>query len=529
MAIYLNPSNDSFLSDRKFPLYVDKSLLIKETNACFGINQMKFMCVTRPRRFGKTMALSMLNAYYSKGCDSRELFKDLKIAGDPSFEAHLNKHNVIQIDMAGIYTRIDDKNLFVAKIKSDLLRDLREAYPSLDLSSCLLEEAIVAIKNAYGDRFVFLIDEWDVIYREQERNAKLCDEYTDFLRSLFKASDVSSCIDLVYMTGILPIRRYNTQSALNMFKEYNMLSPGRLASFFGFTEEEVRGLCQKHDMDFGEIKSWYDGYKLKGTEIYNPKSVVEAIDEGECGDYWVTTSATEAVANYMNFDGGFLKGTVSRLIAGESVPVNAGSFGNDLSKVNTPDAALTVLIHLGYLGFVPSEERNGTGLCFVPNREISQEFGRAAKELDWKDVYSPLLKSKELYERTLLGDCAFINSALDENREGLVSQFNRNDENLLSVIVQISYTYARRIHPTDKEVSVPRGRGDIVLYPGPKGASPWVIELKVGRSAEEAIAQIKEKRYFDCFHDYKGKVLLLGINFDPKAERHSSKIEWIEV
>ncbi len=286
MSFYLNQDNYGFASDKRYPLYVDKSLLIKETNACFGIDQMKFMCVTRPRRFGKTMALKMLNAYYSKGCDSKSLFEDMKISDDPSFLSNLNKHNVLWVDMAGIYTDINDKSSFIDEVKRELICALDEAYPGiLSENENTLRKAIVKVTEKTGERFVFLIDEWDVIYREEDGNRKLCDDYTEFLRSLFKSSDASRCFDLVYMTGILPIRRYNTQSALNMFKEYNMLSPGRLAPFFGFTEGEVKSLCQTHSMDFSEIKSWYDGYKLKGVEIYNPKSVAEAVDERKCGDY----------------------------------------------------------------------------------------------------------------------------------------------------------------------------------------------------------------------------------------------------
>ncbi len=261
MGRYLNPDGNSFVSSKRFSLYVDKSLLIKETNACFGIDETKFMCVTRPRRFGKTMALSMLNAYYSKGCDSRKLFENLKISKDPSFEEHLNKHNVLWVDLGSVFTGLKDPNLFVDEIQRRLLSELAKSYPNVNLEGLSLSDAIVELYLKKGDRFVFLIDEWDAVYREQSHNRKVCDEFTKFLRDLFKSTDVSKCFDLVYMTGILPIRRYNTQSALNMFTEYNMLKPGKLASFFGFTESETKALCQSHGMDFAEIRSWYDGYR----------------------------------------------------------------------------------------------------------------------------------------------------------------------------------------------------------------------------------------------------------------------------
>ncbi len=524
MTMYLNQNNDSFIRDRNDPIYVDKSLIIKETNANFNTGSGRFMCVTRPRRFGKTMALSMLNAYYSKGCDSKALFKDLKIAGDPSFEEHLNKHNVIRIDMAAIYTRIDDKAAFVAKVKSDLLRDLREEYPSLDLSSCLLEEAFIAIKNAYGDRFIFLIDEWDVIYREQESDTKLCDEYTDFLRSLFKSSDVSNCVDLVYMTGILPIRRYNTQSTLNMFAEYNMLKTRGLSSFFGFTEDEVKGLCKKYNADFSAIKNWYDGYKLGGVEIYNPKSVIEAVLEGECGDYWVSTSATEAITSYMNFDKGVLKETITRMLTGEKARLDVTEFGNDLTKVDSQDAALCVLIHLGYLAYDPE-----TKSCYIPNHEIAVEFKRAMKKLKWKNAFLPMDNSEELLERTFKGDTSFIDETMNENHEDLANIFNKNKEDVLEIVVYLSYFSAREHYEVRKEEASTLGRADLSFVPFEAGRLPFIVELKVGKSPDEAIAEIKERHYWKAWKRYRGKVLLVGITYDSKVLKHASKIEWIEV
>ena len=196
------------------------------------------MCVTRPRRFGKSMALSMLNAYYSKGCDSKELFNGLKITNEKSYLEHLNKHNVIWIDLSSIYADVSDKGDFVKELSLEIIQDLKEAYPSvLTNNENTIRKCFIKLNSTIKERFIFLIDEWDVIYREEEKNTKLCDEYTMFLRGLFKSSDVSAIIDLVYMTGILPIRKYTTQSTLNMFSEYNMLDPDDLSTYFGFTEE----------------------------------------------------------------------------------------------------------------------------------------------------------------------------------------------------------------------------------------------------------------------------------------------------
>ena len=307
--------DDKFKEYKSARIFIDKSNLITITNSNISKPSSKFMCVTRPRRFGKTMALSMLNAYYSKGCDSLSLFEKLNIAKDNSYLEHLNKHNVIWIDMASLYTDIRDKNDFFKELETNLLDDLNEAFPNvLKEMDNTISKAIIRINSKLNERFIFLIDEWDVIYREQEYNTKLCDEYTEFLRNLFKSSNVSSCIDLVYMTGILPIRRYSTQSTLNMFTEYDMINPRELDSFIGFTEDEVKDLCKKYNRDFNEIKKWYKGYILNGISLYNPISVVEAVLRGKCKDYWVQTSAIESVTNYMNYDHGALKGIITRNI-----------------------------------------------------------------------------------------------------------------------------------------------------------------------------------------------------------------------
>ena len=523
MALYLNQSNEKFIEYESSRIFVDKSMLIKECNFSFGTTD-KYMCITRPRRFGKTLALSMLNAYYSKGCDSKKLFKDLKISKDPSFEKHLNKHNVFLIDMASVYTNIEDKSQFVKKIKFNLLRDLKNFNPSIDFSNLTLGEAFVEVYSQTKEKFIFLIDEWDVIYREQENNSKLCDEYTEFLRALFKSSDVSSCIDLVYMTGILPIRRYSTQSTLNMFNEFNMINSRNLTEFVGFTEAEVKNLCTQYNRDFNEIKNWYDGYRLNEIEIYNPKSVVEAMTIGKCDDYWVKTSAREAVTDYMNYDHGELKDIITRMILGEKVNVDVSLFDNDLTLVNSKDAALTVLIHLGYLAY---DEENKS--CFIPNYEIKEEFQRGLKDLHWKEIYNPIDNSKKLYEETLKGNVDFINSALDKNHKDLTGPFNKNKEDVLGIIVEISYYCMNKYYSVKKEDTSTLGRSDISFIPKDNAHIPFINELKVDSTPEDAISQIKEKEYFNSLTNYKGKVLLLGISYNSKKLKHFSKVEFIEL
>ncbi len=522
VSLYLNQDNSGFFDSLNSKIFIDKSNLLAITNSNIRTDN-KFMCVTRPRRFGKTMALSMLNAYYSKGCNSKELFKGLKIENDESYLQHLNKHNVIWIDMASIYTDIEDKSLFVQKLKKSILNDFRRTYKSISIEGMTLREAIKELNSELGERFIFLIDEWDVIYREQENNAKLCEEYTEFLRNLFKSSDVANCIDLVYMTGILPIKRYSTQSTLNMFKEYNMINSRTINDFIGFTEEEVINLCQKYNRDFNEIKSWYNGYNLNGVALYNPKSVVEAVINGECDDYWTQTSAIEAVTDYMNYDNGELKDIICQMLIGNKVDINVSRFSNDLTKVNSRDAALTVLIHLGYLAYDSNEKK-----CYIPNYEIRLEFLNALQELNWSDLYNPISNSKKLYEETLKGNISFINQTFDQNHKELAGPFNKNKEDILGVITIISYYSAKQFYDIHKEVNTTLGRADIVFTPKDNNHIPMIIELKVDSSEEDAIKQIKEKEYVNTLGSYKGDVLLLGISYDSSNLKHSSKIEYIK-
>ena len=525
MALYLNQNIDKFISYYNDDIFIDKSLLIDVTNKSINIERKKYMCITRPRRFGKTMTLSMLNTYYSKGCDSASLFDKLNIANDSSYLKHLNKHNVIWIDMANLYTDVRDKNDFFKELETNLLDDLNDAFPNiLKEMDNTIAKAIIRINSKLNERFIFLIDEWDVIFREQANNIKLCKEYTEFLSGLFKASDVSSCIDLVYMTGILPIRRTSSQTLLNNFEIYDMIDSYNLASYIGFTEDEVIDLCNKYNRDFNEIKKWYNGYNLNGISLYNPKSVVEAVLRGKCDEYWNRTSSIEALTDYMNYNNDELKDIICKMIIGEKVEVNVRKFGNDLTKVNSADCALTVLIHLGYLAY--DEDLKS---CYIPNYEIRQEFENAIEELDWKEIYNPISNSKKLYEETLKGNVEFINKTLDQNHKDLAGPFNKNKEDILGIIVEISYYSLKQFYNVKKEDTSILGRSDISFIPYDNNHIPFIVELKINSSAEEAIEQIKQKKYFNSLGDYHGKVLLLGISYDENTLKHSSKIEIIEI
>ena len=362
--------------------------------------------------------------------------------------------------------------------------DLKKAYSDvLTDSRDTLRKCFNELNSKLNERYIFLIDEWDVIFREEEYNTKLCDEYTELLRNLFKSSNVSSCIDLVYMTGILPIRRYSTQSTLNMFTEYNMLDSFPIESYVGLIETEVIGLCNKYNRDFNEIKKWYKGYILNGISLYNPISVLESIFRNECDEYWNKTSSIETLTDYMNYDNGKLKDIICKVLLGEKAKVNVRKFENDLTKVNSSDSALTILIHLDYLAYDKKLK-----VCYIPNYEIKKEFERALKKLNWKEIYNPISNSKKLYEETLKGNVEFINKTLDENHLELAGPFNKNKEDILGVIVEISYYNAKQFYNIKKEDTSILGRSDLSFIPYDNCHIPLIVELKVNSTPDEVIA-----------------------------------------
>ena len=363
MGIYINKGNEGFRRIRNSE-YVDKTELISVVNSTL-FTENCFTCVSRCRRFGKSMAAKMLAAYYDYSCDSRELFADLKIANDPSFEKHLNKYPVIYLDLSDFVTRYKDDDI-VNKIEERVMLDILKAYPQVerqngyDLMDCLSE-----IAASTDQRFIFIIDEWDAICREFKAGTSAMDRYVNWLRRMFKGGQSTDVFAGVYMTGILPIKKYKTQSAMNNFREYSMVMPGRLAGYFGFTEHEVEILSEKFTMDYDELKKWYDGYQIgMETGIFNPNSVMQALNNGYCDSYWASTGAFETVADYiqMNFEG--LKDDMLSMLAGGRCKVNPTKFQNDMSVIRSKDDVLTVLIHLGYLSFDWLKKE-----CYVPNYE----------------------------------------------------------------------------------------------------------------------------------------------------------------
>lgn len=520
MGIYLNPGNTLFQQAVNTPTYVDKSMLIEYANTMLN-TEHKELCVSRPRRFGKSMAANMLVAYYSRGCDSRELFKNLKIAQNPDFEKHLNKYNVIHINMTDFTEDTNNMNEMIAEIQKALLYELTDVFSDVRFyDSTKLFRTLKDVYDKYKTSFIFIIDEWDCIFREFKNDTDSQNMYLKFLRNLLKNQPYSA---LVYMTGILPVKKYGDQSALNMFDEYSMTNAEPIEEFTGFTEEEVCALCREYQMDFNEMKRWYDGYRLNNLSIYNPKSVAEAINRKRFDNYWSKTENYESVRHYieMNFDG--LKDTIVKLLAGEKAVIDTTTFSNDMITFETKDDVLTLLIHLGYLTYNFFDKT-----VSIPNCEISEQFASTIKVIGWSEVAESLKLSDELLQATLNCDEEKVAELVDKAHSDNTSILKYNDENSLSCVISIAYYSARKTYTIERELPAGKGYADLVFRPRKNNSNPaMIVELKYDKSAEGALVQIKKKQYADCLKDYSGEILLVGINYDKNSKCHICRIEKI--
>ena len=522
MGKILNIGKTDFEQVRRFE-YVDKSMLIAYVNGVID-SQSRYMCVSRARRFGKSLAAKMLCAYYDESVDSHALFADLKMAKDPSYEQFINKYPVLYLDVASYMTRrsLRGKNI-VDAINEELMGEMALLYPELDFSRDNdLIDRLYRVVQATNKRIIMIIDEWDAICRDEE-NAALMDEYVVWLRNLFKHYLSDQVFAAVYMTGILPIKQYNTESALNNFVEFSMINPGRLAGYFGFTKDEVQALCKKYKMDAAQIKQWYDGYRMGDVqEVYNPFAVMRAIDQGKITGYWTSTTTYESLKRYisMNFEG--LRDSVVELLAGNEVRVDVGRFANDVHAVNSRDAVLTLLIHLGYLSY-DDDKRT----VRIPNYEVQQEFERTIQDGgNWGNLAKLLNQSEQLLADTLAGNADAVAAAIDLAHDSGTSILKYNDENSLACVLRLAYFSALKDYTMIRELPTGKGFADIVLLPNRNVDKPAVVlELKFNHSADTAIAQIKEQRYAGMLLDHVGSVLLVGINYDKKTKHHECLIE----
>lgn len=524
MGRFVNPDSSAFQVALNSRIYVDKTGLIEYTNSVLDTTNA-YICNSRPRRFGKSYAANMLAAYYSKGADAEQMFSGLRISQTPNFKKHLNKYDVIHIDIQWFLANCEDANTVVPFIANSVLDELRALYPEvLSQEPGSLPDALSRVKDQTGQKFVVIIDEWDAIIRDDAITETVQDEYLNFLRGMFKGVEPTKYIQLAYLTGILPIKKEKAQSAVNNLDEFTMLQADELAPYIGFTEDEVTALCEQYHRDFDKVKKWYDGYLLNGYQVYNPKAVVSVMTKGKFRSYWSETGSYEVVVPLicMNYDG--LKNAIIEMLSGSAVNVNTATFKNDPARIQNRDDVLTYLIHLGYLGY---DEENET--AFVPNEEIRQELITAVRSSNWDELIAFQQESRKLLAATLSMDEKQVAAEIDKIHSEYSSAIRYNDENSLSSTITIAYLGAMQYYfKPVRELPTGRGFADFVFIPKPEYKSTYpalVVELKWNQDTTTALQQIEDKKYPESILDYTGEILLVGINYDKTSKEHQCRIE----
>ena len=525
MGVYFNPSNESFTKDRNYKIYIDKTGLLEYLNESVGTPK-NCIALSHARRFGKSHAAGMIDAYYSLGCDSTKLFEDTKIAESSDFKKYMNQYNVIHLDISSFWDFYKDN--IVEKIVEYICDEIREVYEDKIDYSKMIHSVLMNVYRISNIPFVIIIDEWDCVIRNSN-DKDLVHKYLQFLHSLFKSEESKSFLALAYITGILPIKKIKDESALNNFREYTMLDSYPITEYYGFTEEEVRELCREYDMDFESTKTWYNGYLIDGKHMYNPNSVSMAMDRHKFDSYWRNTSSFASINTFITMNYAGLKDDVMKMLAGGKVRVNTNTFQNDFSTVASKDEALTALIHLGYLGY-DADRRS----AFIPNYEVATAFEAALQTGEWKDIAKAISICDELLDETIDGNADRVAELIELAHETYTSVLNYNDENSLSCVLTMAYFTAPAYYDIIREHPAGKGYADFIFKP--RANAGWrpamVVELKYNQSADTAIKQIKEKRYQGALSGYGDKILLVGINYDVEGEdkkHHTCVIEeWME-
>ena len=550
MGNILNPGNDnSFINlvkARDTRVFVDKTDFLEKTNTLFNTDG-KLLAVTRPRRFGKTVTAHMLSAYYSKGYAGQNIFDKLEIANRASFAEHLNKYDVIYIDMNTIdglfdgYSnkkqKVEGVNDLVDYFEYSIIKELK----SSDIFSKCLEkhqientgllETLLAITQDLNSKFIFIMDEWDLVYREYCNDEALQKKFIKLLKNLFKADGGQDCFALAYLTGILPIKKYNSQSALNDFDEYNMLSPGDYAPYFGFTEDEIAKIVESPNckVSHQDLKEWYEGYKIKGVDIYNPNSVCKAVSRSECISYWSGTSSNEEFVRLINTDFKGIKEDIINLIEGEQVTFSCANFQNDMVTIKDKNDVFSLLVCLGYLGCSDTKNKYRK-VAYVPNAEIKAVLMDIVREQNWYERMETIKRSDNLLKAIMELDGTTVARVIQEiHNSSAVSLLDYNDEESLTYCVMTGLLWSTLDdYSYHREDQAGKGRVDLVYEPITGKLPLILIEFKYDGSAEDAISQIKSQEYFKRYAGQYRNIIIVGINYSTKTKDHQCLIEKLD-
>jgi hypothetical protein len=535
MGVYLNSiaAYDAYKKVYNSPYFVDKTLILSEIIPRINTTE-QYICITRPRRFGKSVMANMIGSFFSKGCNGSEIFKQLKIAKEDVYEKNLNQYQVISISLNELPSDCNTYKEYITRIENRLKRDLIRTFSNVDIDK---EDAVWDILNDIyetenGMQFIFILDEWDFIFHRNFITIEDKAKYINFLSNLLKDK---SYVSLVYMTGILPIAKYSSGSELNMFAEYTMASEQMYSTYFGFTESEVDNLYEKFlkiqansQVTREGLRIWYNGYHTKsGERVYNPRSVVLALTNNNLGNYWTSSGPYDEIYYYIDHNVDAVRDDLALMISGISVPANISEYAATSMNLSTKDEIFSAMIVYGFLSY-------DKGYVCIPNKELMDKFrDMLVKEKSLGYIHRLANKSKKMLAATLEGDTKTMMDILEyaHNTESPLLSYNHESE--LTAIVNLVYLQARDFYRIEREDKAGIGYVDFIFYPEiDKKADGIILELKVNHTAEEALSQIKARKYILKFEGhlgekekYRGRILGVGIAYDKTTKTHECKIE----
>lgn len=533
MGFFLNskgPCADyrEMISDSYF---VDKSMLIKELLPALG-KKNRFFCITRPRRFGKSVMANMVGAFFGKSVDSSELFDFLAIAKHKNYKEHLNQHNVIYIDFSRMPENCNSYQAYISRIQSGLKEDLILEYPELPLDPAkAVWDNLQMIFEKNGQKFIFVIDEWDAIFHKSFIKEEDKERYLEFLRNLLKGQIY---VELAYMTGVLPIAKYSSGSELNMFLEYDMATRKKFSEYFGFLDVEVDELFEiyKHETESPEIsradlRIWYDGYcTATGKRLYNPRSVVCALTDNELSNYWTSSGPYDEIFYYIRNNIKDVRDDLVLMSAGEHIKMMLQGYAAMETELETKNQIYSAMVVYGLLTYE-------YGAVFIPNKELMDKYNELLLTNDRLGYIHRLAKdSDKMLSATLAGDTETMAEILKFAHDTETPILSYNSEIELAAVVNLVYLSARDRYRVEREDKAGEGFVDFIFYPERRNDIGIILELKVDSTPEEALRQIRNKNYILRFRGklgempkYSGKILAVGISYDRKTKAHTCKIE----
>lgn len=512
--------------------FVDKSEILEKLNGLIGKVDEQYLCITRPRRFGKTVMTNLISSYYAKGLNSSMIFDNLKIADSKNYKQHLNQHNVLSLYMAEQPRVCDDTDCYLSYHEKRILKDLRRAYPDCELDTeTELWDALEDIFYETSEKFIFVLDEWDSLFHSDFYTEEGEKKYLTFLKNLLKDKPY---VELAYMTGVLPIKKYSSGSELNMFDEFYFPTDTIYDTFFGFTEEDVKKLCEQNKKNGGTIEyeqlaEWYNGYYTSdGKRLYNPRSINKALTQNTVKDYWTETGPGTEILGLVKNNVDAVKEDILKMVSGEKVAMASDDFSAGLHTIETKEDIYSVMIIYGFLSYYD-------GYLTIPNKEIMKKFQKVLKDNSMGYIAKLAQNSNVMLEATLAGDTEKMEEILEYVHHTEIPLLQYNDENSLSCIVNLIYLNARDKYRIEREEKAGKGFADFIFYPLNLSDTAIILELKKDDTSEHAIEQIMERKYYTRFLACedgktvpKQNVLVVGMAYEKKSGLHRCLVKELE-